>query len=277
MALTNVQADQIAALLNERNELTIEYTRQRVLKHADNYLCRYSAAGEVIACVEVKKVQWYQTEILHLTVAASYERQGHAKALLCEAERVARANNARLLQCTIRADNSKSRKLFEGFWFSYISTFLNQTSESNIGVFQKILSNASLSKKVNGWYRLWISVSALLFIIILLNTLRTWPMPDNAVLRNIGNPACKYLLTIPDGFYPDSAPAFGSECGSLESLMYYSRVNIVSAAGYHRYIFNQRARLVLAALGEWLLVVLFLFAAGWSVGWVAVGFRKLRT
>ena len=142
MALTDVQADQIAALLNERNELTVQYTRQRVLDHADNYLCHHSEAGEVIACVEVKRVQWYQAEILHLTVAAPHERHGHAKALLCEAERVARVNGARLLQCTIRADNTKSRKLFEGFGFSHIGTFLNQRSGNNADVFQKILANA---------------------------------------------------------------------------------------------------------------------------------------
>lgn len=142
MALTDTHADQIAALLNERNELTVQYTRQRVLEHAHNYLCRYSEAGEVIACVEVKKVQWYQTEILHLTVAASHECQGHAKSLLCEAERAARAKGACLLQCTIRSDNTKSRKLFEGFGFSHIGTFFNQGSGKNVGVFQKILSNA---------------------------------------------------------------------------------------------------------------------------------------
>lgn len=142
MVLTD-QANQIAVLLNERNELTVQYTRQLILDHAGNYLCRYSEAREVIACVEVKKVQWYQTEILHLTVAASHEHQGHAKALLCEAERVARMNGARLLQCTIRVDNTKSRKLFEGFGFSHIGTFLNQGSGNNVGVFQKILSNAS--------------------------------------------------------------------------------------------------------------------------------------
>ena len=142
MGLTNTQADQIARLLNERNELTVQYTRQRVLDHSDNYLCRYSDAGDVIACVEVKKVQWYQTEILHLTVAVPHERRGHAKALLCEAERVARANGARLLQCTIRIGNTASRRLFEEFGFSNVGTFLNQESGNNVGVFQKIVSNA---------------------------------------------------------------------------------------------------------------------------------------
>ena len=142
MSLTDTQAEQIALLLNERNELTVKYTGKRVLEHANNYLCHFSESGAVIACVEVKKVQWYQTEILHLTVAASHLRQGHAKALLCEAERIARANGARLLQCTIRVGNIESQGLFEGFGFVHIGTFLNQGSGNNVGVFQKILSNA---------------------------------------------------------------------------------------------------------------------------------------
>ena len=142
MALSEAHADQIAALLNERNELTVQFSRERVLDHAANYLCRYSEAGEVVACVEVKCVQWYQTEILHLTVAASEERKGHARALLCEAERVARANGARLLQCTIRQDNIASRKLFESYGYENTSTFFNRRSGNNIVVLQKVLDPA---------------------------------------------------------------------------------------------------------------------------------------
>lgn len=140
--LSDKQADAIAVLLNARNQLTVEYTRERVLKEAENYIYRLSEAGDLIACVEVKKVQWYQAEVLHLTVAEAYERKGHAKALLCEAERAARANGARILQCTIRTDNAASRQLFEGFGFSRVSTFLNQGSGNDVGVFQKVLATA---------------------------------------------------------------------------------------------------------------------------------------
>jgi ribosomal protein S18 acetylase RimI-like enzyme len=142
MTLTAIQADQIATLLNERNQLTIEYDRIRVLGRAESYLCRFSESKDVIACVELKIVQWYQAEVLHLTVAADYERQGHAKALLCEVEQVARKKGVRLLQCTIRTDNDASRKLFEGFGFLQAATFHNDTSGNNIAVFQKTLAPA---------------------------------------------------------------------------------------------------------------------------------------
>jgi ribosomal protein S18 acetylase RimI-like enzyme len=143
MLLTDTQADQIAALLNERNQLTVPHNRKRVLDEADNYLCRILDTGDVIACVELKSVQWYQAEVLHLTVAEHHEGKGHAKALLREAERIARTKGVRLLQCTIRMDNEASRKLFEGVGFVHVSTFLNQGSGNHVGVFQKVLAAAA--------------------------------------------------------------------------------------------------------------------------------------
>lgn len=111
MSLTEAEAEaeEIAALLNRRNELTVRYTRERVLNQMDDYLCRYGNSGHVIACIQVKTVQWYQCEVLHLTVAKEDEGQGHARVLLLEAERAARLRNARLLQCTIRQDNIRMR------------------------------------------------------------------------------------------------------------------------------------------------------------------------
>lgn len=136
---SDAQADAIAELLNRRNQLTVKYTRKRVLEESDDYIRRLSNSGDVVACVQIKKVQWYQAEVLHLTVAETCQREGHAKALLCEAEKIARNKGARILQCTIRADNVASRKLFEGFGFQHVSTFLNESSGNNIDVFQKVL------------------------------------------------------------------------------------------------------------------------------------------
>lgn len=134
-------AEAIAKLLNERNQLTVKYTAERVMEEADDY--RYTAAdsGEVIACVQVKRVQWYQFEVCHLTVAEGNERKGLAKALLYDVERFARSRNARVLQCTIREGNEPSRKLFEGFGFRRVGTFFNERSANNVEVFQKILAS----------------------------------------------------------------------------------------------------------------------------------------
>lgn len=142
MSLTDKQAAEIAALLNQRNQLTIPYSGAKVLASAERYLFRLSSAATVAAFVEVKKLQWYQAEILHLTVHASEEKKGHAKALLASAEEKARDLGARLMQCTIREDNEESRGLFTSRGYSQVSSFFNEASGKNVLVFQKVLSHA---------------------------------------------------------------------------------------------------------------------------------------
>jgi ribosomal protein S18 acetylase RimI-like enzyme len=142
MALTSDQAHQIALLLNARNQLSVVYTAERVLNSAADYLIRSSESGDVAACVEVKRVQWYQAELLHLTVAESEEGKGHGKALLASAEQLARQQGARLLQCTIREDNRPSEGLFRSAGYSQVGVFFNERSGNNVFVFQKVVSNA---------------------------------------------------------------------------------------------------------------------------------------
>lgn len=139
MPLSDINADQIANLLNARNQLIRTYGRDRVMSEADDYILRVSDANEVIAFVQLKRVQWYQCEVLHLTVAESHARVGHARSLLCEAERTARRVGARLLQCTIREDNTASSRLFGSFGFVRVSLFHNEHSGNNVGVYQKVL------------------------------------------------------------------------------------------------------------------------------------------
>jgi ribosomal protein S18 acetylase RimI-like enzyme len=75
-----------------------------VLAHAEDYVCEIQD-DVVIACVEVKKVQWYQWEICHLSVSEAHERQGLGKQLLRQAEDKAKSSGARIVQCTIRVGN----------------------------------------------------------------------------------------------------------------------------------------------------------------------------
>ena len=94
-------AEQIATLLNNRNELTRQYDAARVLEHADSYL--YLTLGaEVSACIKLSRVQWYQVEIGHLTVAEAHERLGYGRQLVKQALTQAAEQGARVAQCTIR-------------------------------------------------------------------------------------------------------------------------------------------------------------------------------
>ena len=135
-------ACQIAHLLNSHNRLVIRYNADRVLKSAETYLYELSAGGEVMACVELKDVQWYQFEIDHLTVAPDSQRKGFARQLLKRAEEQATNAGGRVMQCTIREDNEPSQQLFRTNGFSRVSTFHNPKSGNNVGVWQKIISPA---------------------------------------------------------------------------------------------------------------------------------------
>ena len=80
--------------------------------------------------------------MLHLTVAKGHENQGHARTLLSEAEHVARERSARIIQCTIRDGNDRSRKLFETAGFLLVGIFFNETSGNNVAILQKVLMPA---------------------------------------------------------------------------------------------------------------------------------------
>lgn len=133
-------ANQIATLLNAQNQLTIRHTANCVLEHQDDYLVRLDDSGQVIACAELKQVQWYQFELLHVTVAQQSQKQGHARALVAEAEKLATQRGARILQSTIRAGNTASEQLFKSSGFEPVSRFYNVKSKNIISVWQRVLS-----------------------------------------------------------------------------------------------------------------------------------------
>ena len=141
--MTRSQASQIAELLNARNKLTRQYDADRVLKCAENYCVRESADGKIIGCVEVKLVQWYQAEILHLSVAEAEGRKGLGSELIREAEALGVSRNARLIQCTISEANNASRCFFLEHGYVQVSRFKNTVSGNNVTVWQKVLSVAS--------------------------------------------------------------------------------------------------------------------------------------
>jgi GNAT superfamily N-acetyltransferase len=131
-------AQQIADLLNRRNELAIKYDTDRITQEVDHYLYRV-VNDEVVACVEVKPVQWYQTEILHLTVKETHEGKGFARNLLAAAIDRATSQGKRLAQCTIREGNHRSETLFAAIGFTPVSRFLNPQTRNIVGVWQKVL------------------------------------------------------------------------------------------------------------------------------------------
>jgi hypothetical protein len=55
-------AKKIAELLNSENQLVLKYTGDKIIENAQQYLYLTAEDDEVKACIECKKVQWYQMD-----------------------------------------------------------------------------------------------------------------------------------------------------------------------------------------------------------------------
>lgn len=132
-------AQEIAELINARNKLTRDYTANRVLEAADNYLWRLGSDSRLVAVIEVKRVQWYQCEVDHLSVRADSEGHGLGSSLVAEAEARAIHLGARIAQCTIRVGNDPSERLFRKRGYVPGVTFYNARSGNHVATYQKAL------------------------------------------------------------------------------------------------------------------------------------------
>jgi ribosomal protein S18 acetylase RimI-like enzyme len=139
--MTDDEATQIADLLNRRNQLMQKYDRHRVLESADEYVYR-SVDGLVVVFAQLKRLLWYEAEVLHLSVHEDHENQGHARRLLAEVLTEARLHGYCIVQCTIREGNTDSEKLFESAGFKKVSRFRNPDSGRNISVLHYVLAPA---------------------------------------------------------------------------------------------------------------------------------------
>jgi N-acetylglutamate synthase-like GNAT family acetyltransferase len=136
-----IQANQIAELLNNSNELKSAYTADQLLRYAHEYkFIQNEDTNKVVAVVQIKKVQWYQYEIGNLVVSPENNSKELAQRLLQMAERQALNEGARVLQGTVRQDDQKNIDLFKSSGFKHVANFYNQQSDKNITVWQKILS-----------------------------------------------------------------------------------------------------------------------------------------
>ncbi|BDU25169.1 GNAT family N-acetyltransferase [Flavobacterium sp. GSB-24] len=137
--MTEEIAEQIADLLNERNQLVTKYTFSSILDSSENYVY-LEDSGKIIACAESKKVQWYQWEISHVLVAADYEGKGFGKKILSKAEAKANQGGAKILQCTIRTNNENSIRLFSRNGYTKVNRFFYPKSGNWVYVYQKCVS-----------------------------------------------------------------------------------------------------------------------------------------
>lgn len=137
--MTKNDAIEIANLLNTRNKLPQIYSYKDILSKKENILF-IKENGNIIACAESIKVQWYQNEIKHISVNENFEGKGFGSKILRLAEKKSIEDNAKILQCTIRVDNEGSIRLFSRKGYKKVNTFFNKKTKNWVFIFQKILS-----------------------------------------------------------------------------------------------------------------------------------------
>ena len=90
--------------------------------------------------MKIKKVtNWYQWELSHLTVHESHEHKGIGRKMKIKAEQKAIEGEARIIQCTIREDNERSKCIFLNTGYKQGPTFYYRRTGNNVGIWQKIL------------------------------------------------------------------------------------------------------------------------------------------
>jgi ribosomal protein S18 acetylase RimI-like enzyme len=94
--------------------------------------------GDLVGCVRVKRVSWYQFEVSHLVVEPAYRRQGIGYSLVNKAVAKIRELGGRLAQCTVPVDNEASIQLFKRAGFRRCETFIGM-SGNEIQVWQRAL------------------------------------------------------------------------------------------------------------------------------------------
>ncbi|MHB1908443.1 MAG: GNAT family N-acetyltransferase [Nitrososphaerales archaeon] len=138
--VTSTIARHVADLINSQNKLSTRCTPEEIMRRRENCIVHYDSGGKVVGVVEVKKVQWYQCEIYHLSVSPDAKRKGIGSELVRLAEQKAIELGTLIAQCTIRVDNEPSICLFrDKFGYKSQVTFLNEVTGNEVAVYQKKL------------------------------------------------------------------------------------------------------------------------------------------
>jgi [ribosomal protein S18]-alanine N-acetyltransferase len=87
------------------------------LVHDDARVVGVIEAGELIAYIALRKML-EELWVLNLATAPSARRRGHGRALLAEAERIARALGCSSLWLEVRESNAEARALYEHMRFT---------------------------------------------------------------------------------------------------------------------------------------------------------------
>ncbi len=137
--MTREQATEIQAMLREHNGLMTVPHVDTILNDGASYILKTDEDSHVVGCAKIRMVQWYQAEILHVSVIPSARRKGLARDLTLQGEAYAMRLGALVAQATTRSDNSASIRLLESLKYQCVTIFYNPKTSHYVRVWQKAL------------------------------------------------------------------------------------------------------------------------------------------
>jgi len=137
-----------------------------------------------------------------------------------------------------------------------------------------------MSRRLNGWQRLWVIVAVLLLAFVALIVVSVSPNEDPDILRQLNSPLCAAYRSFDghaDGWKLGEPIKDRDNCGDLISYQFVHEVNLHSVQDYKRHLHGRQIRVVVVGFFWWVVIVAMIYLFGVGVAWVRRGFASKQT
>lgn len=134
------QAEQMAAILNDRNHHLERMWANEILHNSHQWVFVVDDENNAVACARVRPTEMYwSSELVRLAVRKDYEGEGLGPVILSKAEQTAKDNGVLVLLATVREDNFGAKVLFYGAKWHRCNRFFSPTSGKPVEVWMKTM------------------------------------------------------------------------------------------------------------------------------------------
>lgn len=122
--ITKKKAKEVAALINKYAGYPLMRRYTDIISKKDRVFFAGFYKSRLVGCIGVKKDYFYSSELINLCVDPAFRRQGFGIKLI--SEMIEKFGEKRpIFFCTIKKENSTSKRLFHKFGFKKVTEFSN--------------------------------------------------------------------------------------------------------------------------------------------------------
>lgn len=130
---------QIFDLISKHSPLATSVTLAQIRGQIDKGSYRVIVEDDLlIALGKLVKLSWYQAEISHVVVRPEFRCRGYGRRIVRDLCGYAQDLGVKIAQCTIRSNNTASRRLFGGAEFHPAASFTGRSGHK-LDIWQKVL------------------------------------------------------------------------------------------------------------------------------------------